>query len=402
MADDTASRTILHVDMDAFFTSVEQHDHPEYRGKPVVVGAPPDRRGVVAAASYEARKYGIHSAMPSREAGRRCPHAVFLPVRGERYQEVSGQVFEVLERFTPLVEPVSIDEAFLDVAGAQRLFGPAERIASRIKLAIRERTGLTASVGVAINKFLAKVASDLQKPDGLTVVPDTPGGIRAFLAPLPVGKVWGVGKVTQRRLESAGILTIGHLQAATMQGLARLVGASAAENLLSLARGEDSREIELDREEKTMSREYTFTEDCGSADEIETVLCDLVEDVGSRLRAHRKYARLGHLKLRWQGFTTISRQKPFPTPCCDDFSLREMALDLFRSEPLIKPVRLIGFGVGQLTDHPARQLTLYEGEFQRQERQERLSRVVDGIRRRFGDGTIRSGRTVKEEPTSET
>ena len=186
--------TYLHVDMDAFFASVEQHDHPELRGQPVVIGAQPDQRGVVAAASYEAREYGIHSAMPSREAGERCPHAVFLPPNGKRYGEVSRQIMGIFERFTPYVEQLSVDEAFLDVTGAQRLLGTGREIAAKIKDTVKGETGLTASVGVAVNKFLAKLASDMDKPDGLTVVPNSKQEIITFLAPLPVGRIWGEAK----------------------------------------------------------------------------------------------------------------------------------------------------------------------------------------------------------------
>jgi len=385
------SGTILHVDMDAFFASVEQLDHPELRGKPVVVGAPPDKRGVVAAASYEAREYGIHSAMPSREAGKRCPHAVFVPSNGKRYSEVSRKVLSILEGFTPLVEQVSIDEAFLDVSGAETLFGSGPEIALKIKDAIRKETGLTASVGVASNKFLAKLASDMDKPDGLTVVPEGSEEILAFLAPLPVGRLWGVGKVTQNTLEKAGLHTVGQLRAAGEERLARILGTHAAEHLCRLARGEDSRELELDVEEKSMSKEHTFPEDCDSVREIERVLLDLVDEVASRLREHGRYASLARLKLRWKGFETITRQKAFAYPCCDDFSLREMALDLFRAEELIKPVRLVGFGVSRFTDGRGEQLELFSVKPHDTERRERLSRAVDTIRGKFGDESMRRG-----------
>ena len=374
--------------MDAFFASVEQLDHPELRGKPVVVGAPPDQRGVVAAASYEARRYGIHSAMPSREAGRRCPDAVFVPVNGKRYQEVSQQIFRILERFSPLVEPLSIDEAFIDVAGAQRLFGTGREIAVKLRKAIHEETGLTASVGVAPNKFLAKLASALQKPDGLTVVPDDPTGILEFLAPLPVSRIWGVGKVTEQRLKSIGIETISQLQEVRPDELVKIVGKSAAEHLLCLARGEDSRDIQLDAEEKSMSGEHTFLEDTRCSEQIEGVLCDLAEKVGGRLRAAGLYARVAHLKLRWQDFKTITRQKPFVRPCCDDFNMREMALGLFRSQERVKPVRLIGFGVSGLTGHAEDQLSLFETDAERDEQQRRLSRAVDEIRSKYGNTAI--------------
>ncbi|MBM4143227.1 MAG: DNA polymerase IV [Lentisphaerae bacterium] len=381
-------RSFLHVDMDAFFAAVEQRDRPELRGKPVVVGAPPDRRGVVAAASYEARQFGIHSAMPSREAGRRCPQAVFLPVDGERYEKASREIFAILETFTPLVEPLSIDEAFLDVSGARLIHGTAEEIARKIKETVRRKTGLTASVGVAPNKFLAKLASELSKPDGLLVIPEPPEEIVAFLAPLPVSRLWGVGKVTRRHLESAGIRTVGDLQSLPADRLSRITGKAAAESLLHLARGEDLREIEMDRREKSMSREHTFPEDCRERETVEAVLLDLVEDVGNRLRLAGKHAAVVHLKLRWHDFRTITRQLTLDAPCCDDFTLREAALSLFRAQPLSGPVRLIGFGVGGLADGVNRQLSLFKSEGQPRERKERLSRAVDAIRRRFGEEVI--------------
>lgn len=380
-------KTFLHVDMDAFFAAVEQRDHPELRGRPVVVGARPDQRGVVAAASYEAREYGIRSAMPSREAGARCPNAVFLPVNGERYREVSKQIFEILARFTPLLEPSSIDEAFLDVSGAHRLFGTGCEIAKRIKAEILDETGLTASVGVAPNKFLAKLGSELDKPDGLTVMPDMPDKIIAFLAPLPINRIWGVGKVTQQCLNTAGIHTIGQLQATPRERLAGLLGRTGAEHLSTLARGEDCRNIELDRQEKSMSREYTFPTDCSCRKTMENMLCEIAEDVGRRLRDFGGRAAVAHLKLRWRGFKTITRQKPFIQPSCDDFSLRDMALALFRAENLIKPVRLIGFGVSSLsTSGGFEQLALLDPE--NRGGKERLSRAVDSIRKKFGSKTI--------------
>lgn len=388
--------TILHVDMDAFFAAVEQHDHPEFRGKPVIVGAPPDKRGVVSAASYEAREFGIHSAMPSREAYRRCPHAVFLPVNGKRYHDVSRQLFRIFQCFTPLVEPLSIDEAFLDVSGVRHLFGTGLEIAGAIRRRVRGETGLTASVGVATNKFLAKLASDLEKPDGLTVVPRTRRAIADFLAPLPVGRIWGVGRMTQRMLHGQGIRTIGELQAVPESKLARIVGKHGARHLHRLAWGEDARAIEVAREEKSISKEHTFAVDCGSGEEIEAVLLDLVDEVGSRLRGAGKYAGLARLKLRWQGFETITRQRPFEQPCCDDFALRETALALFREQERNRPVRLVGFGVGKLSKHRVEQLALFTGESEQRDRKERLSRTVDAIRTRFGSGSIERGSGLRK------
>ena len=230
-------RVFLHVDMDAFYAAVEQRDHPEYRGRPVVVGAPPDQRGVVATASYEARVFGIHSAMPSREAGQRCPHAIFLPPDMPRYEMVSAQVFAIFDRYTPYVEGLSIDEAFLDVSGSQRLYGPGEQIARRIKNDVQSELALTCSVGVAPNKFLAKLGSEYRKPDGLTVLPFDQKSIVAFLRPLPVTRLWGVGKVTQQAFDRAALYTIGDVQDAPLALLQGVVGPHSAAQLRALAFG---------------------------------------------------------------------------------------------------------------------------------------------------------------------
>jgi DNA polymerase-4 len=379
--------------MDAFFAAVEQLDRPELRGKAVVVGAPPDRRGVVAAASYEARRFGVHSAMPSREAARRCPHAVFLPVNGRRYEEVSRQVFAIFERFTPLVEPLSIDEAFLDVTGASRLFGGGVDIARRLKAAIHAEIGLTASVGVAPNKFLAKLASEMHKPDGLTVVPTARAAIVEFLAPLPADRLWGIGEVTRNLLDAAGLRTIGDIQRLTEPRLAALVGKHAASHFRRLAFGEDAREIELDAAEKSISREHTFDRDCTSAERVRAVLLDLADDVGRRLREDGRSAGLARLKLRWRGFTTITRQRPLCPPCCDDFSLRQAADGLLSAVELNRPVRLVGFGVAHLGAGAAEQLLLFGEDARARVRKERLSRAVDAIRGRLGGASIGRGRS---------
>ncbi len=384
-------RIILHVDMDAFFAAVEQHDRPALKGCPVVVGAPADQRGVVAAASYEARRFGIHSAMPSAEAARRCPSAVFVMPRMARYQEVSAAVFAIFEGFTPLVEPLSIDEAFLDVTGAQSLFGSGADMGNAIRHRIRAGTGLTASVGVATNKFLAKLASDLNKPDGLTVVPTTRDGIIAFLAPLPVGRIWGVGSVLQAQLNAAGIITIGDLQHQPPAALEQITGKHTADHLLRLAFGEDARELETEREEKSISKEHTFSRDVRDAQRLERTLLELTDDVGMKLRERKRYAGTARLKLRWRNFKTITRQRPLEPPCCDDFSLRAAALALLHAEGVRQAVRLIGFGVCDLQDHPAAQLSLFGSETT--DKRERLCRVVDDLRKRFGPvAPVRAGK----------
>jgi DNA polymerase-4 len=385
------NRTILHVDMDAFYASVEQFDHPEWRGKPVIVGAPPDQRGVVAAASYEARKFGVRSAMPSRTAGRLCPQGIFTPPNMKRYEEVSALVFAIFDRFTPLVEPLSVDEAFLDVTGARQLFGDGEAIARKIKAAIRQKVGFTASVGVAPNKFLAKIASEMNKPDGLTLVPFEPDAIAAFLAPLPVEKVWGVGKVTAEALQKKGLHTIGDLQRASLSLLTQHLGRAGAESLHELAWGRDDREVETGNEAKSISREHTFLEDERDAAVIEAVLNELADDVGAQLRAAGIYAGVGRLKFRWQDFTTLTRQKAFMCKVCDDSSLREMARSLFRAITLDRPVRLVGFGVTHLGGKQTEQLGLFSGPSKTLEKKEALSRAVDNIRRQFGKKSLRRG-----------
>jgi DNA polymerase-4 len=391
-------RTILHVDMDAFFASVEQLDHPEYAGKPVVVGSPRDKRGVVSAASYEARKYGIHSAMPSREAARRCPKAIFLPVNMARYKEMSTEVFAIFDKFTPHKEPISIDEAFLDVTGALRILGTGPEIALQIKTAVKTETGLTASVGVAINKFLAKVASDLEKPDGITVVPSEPDQIKEFIAPQEIGRIWGVGKVTRKKLELAGYFTIGQLQQASSERLIKILGEHSANHLSAMAIGEDTRNLEMDREQKSFSREYTFAEDCNDSEELERVLCSLVEDVGSQLRAAGKYSNTVQLKLRWQDFETITRQRRFSSPCCDDSSLRELVMAIFLEQEIIKPVRLIGFGVSNVVaKKPPEQIGLFETGSKSKHKRETISRTVDDIRRKFGTDSISSAGTMSTD-----
>lgn len=384
--------------MDAFFASVEQMDNPKLRGKPVIVGAAPDQRGVVAAASYEARRFGVRSAMPSCEAGRLCPKGVFVVPRMERYSEVSARIRGILERFSPFVEPLSIDEAFLDVTGSQRLFGPGPELAARLKEAIRSETGLTASAGVAPNKFLAKLASEMEKPDGLVVAPFSWEAIARFLAPMPAGNVWGVGKVTQRVLEQGGLKTIGDLQRVDERVLRGLVGTALARHLKELCWGHDLREIELDIDEKSISREYTFPSDCRDRSEIRGVLLELVDDVGMSLRRAGRYAGTVRIKMRWDDFKTFTRQRRVDPALCDDFGLWSVASDLLEAESLLRPVRLVGFGVSQLRDSAVGQLDLFEAG--RCARRERLSKAMDAIRDRHGRSSIRRGSDSRVGPVS--
>ncbi len=383
--------------MDAFYAAIEQRDHPEWRGRPVIVGAPPDQRGVVSAASYEARRFGVHSAMPSRTAGRLCPHGVFCPVDMPRYKAVSRLVFEIFESFTPLVEPLSLDEAFLDVTGARGLFGDGPEIARRIRAAIYAITGLTASVGVAPNKFLAKLASDLRKPDALTVVPTEPEAIAAFLRPLPVARIFGVGRTTQTALSRLGVCSIGDLQDQAPETLARALGRRAAREILALAFGRDEREVEPDSDRKSIGREHTFDEDCSAPAVVRRILLLLAEDVGAQLRAKGLTASGVRLKLRWENFTTITRQQALPRHFSDDITLRRTVLRLFESAPWAGPVRLVGVGVYNLSGAGGVQLALPLDDGAMQSRWEKLSRSVDDVRRRYGGSSLISGSRLAGE-----
>ncbi|MEI6892987.1 MAG: DNA polymerase IV [Pontiella sp.] len=385
--------TFLHVDMDAFFASVEQRDHPELRGKPVVVGAAADQRGVVAAASYEARKYGIHSAMPSRIAKQKCPHVIFVPNHMENYKEASRQIMRIFEAYTPLVQPLSIDEAFLEVTGARRLFGDGPTIAEKIRRDIQEHVHLTASVGVAPNMFLAKIASDQNKPDGLTVVPFDQPGIEAFLAPLPIGRMWGVGKVTQKKLLALGIPTLGKLQTFDLQRLEKTLGTRSAHLFHRLAHGIDTRKIVGKVDEKSISNETTFGIDAIHREQIEATYKRLIDKVGGRLRKAGFYARVAHLKIRWGDFSTITRQTRFSIPCSDDTTLREVGMELLNEHLQHRPVRLIGFGTSGLTETDAPQtfqMNLFETpDTTEHEKRSRLSQAADAIKEKYGTQSIR-------------
>ena len=387
--------TFLHVDMDAFFASVEQRDHPELRGKPVVVGSPPDQRGVVAAASYEARKYGIHSAMPSRIAQQKCPHAIFVSHNMGNYKEASRQIMRIFESYTPHVQPLSIDEAFLDVTGSRRLFGDGKTMAEKIRRDILKQTQLTASVGVAPNMFLAKIASDQNKPDGITPVPFDQKGIEAFLAPLPIGRMWGVGKVTQKKLLSLGIPTIGKLQTFDLQRLEKTLGSRAAQLFSRLAHGIDERGIAGEVDEKSISNEITFKKDATDREQIEAVYKRLIDKVGGRLRKAGFFTTTVHLKIRWNDFSTITRQTRLSIPACDDTTLREVGMELLNEHLRHRPVRLIGFGTSGLTetDQPKTlQMNLFDmPDTTEHEKRSRLSRAADSIKEKYGNQSLKRG-----------
>lgn len=384
------SATVLHVDMDAFYAAVEVLDNPALQGQPVIVGSPPNRRGVVSTASYEARKFGVRSAMPSRTAGRLCPQGVFLPVRMARYAEVSRQVMAIIESFTPLYEQVSVDEAFLEVAGVLRKWKTGRAVAEALKLRIRREIGLSCSLGVAPNKFLAKLASDLQKPDGLTEVPTEPAAIARFLAPLPLNRIWGVGKVTEARLREFGLRTMGDLQRLGLAGLRPLVGESAARHMVELAHGRDERRVETEYVAKSISSETTFDEDCEDREVVRQTLVELVEEVGGRLREDGRLARTGHLKLRYEDFSTITRQHPLQPPTHSDHDLIQCAVTLLEREKDLRPVRLVGFGVSGFQDEAVtgpQQLDIFPAD-PGSLRRASLDRALDQLRTQFGRRAI--------------
>jgi DNA polymerase-4 len=380
--------TVLHVDMDAFYASVEQRGRPELRGRPVIVGGI-GNRGVVSAASYEARRYGVRSAMPTATARRLCPQGVFLPVRMSHYAQAARQIREILLSVTPLVEPLSLDEAFLDVRGYETLLGPAPEVAHRIKERIRAETGLTASVGVAPNKFLAKLASDHGKPDGLVVVP--PDGVAEFLAPLPVGRLWGVGAKGEKRLHALGIRTIGQLAALPERVLADHFG-KTGRHLWQLAHGRDDRAVTPDREAKSISTETTFPEDVGDREALRTWLLDLVDELAGRLRKEGVRARTVELKLRSSDFRTRTRSLSLPAATDVTDILWQAALQLFERSATeeVLPLRLLGVGASNLTARDG----MVQGQLfgdEEQKRGEALDRTIDAIRARLGPGAIRRG-----------
>ena len=332
---------IMHVDMDAFYAAVEQMDNPELKGKPVIVGGI-SNRGVVSTASYEARKYGVHSAMPIAEAKRLCPHGIFLPGRHERYSEVSRQIFAILYQYTPIVEKVSIDEAFLDLTGCSRLFGNSIQIGRRIKADIYNKFGLTASIGLASNKFLAKLASDMEKPDGFFVIEEK--DIDRILEPLDVGKIWGVGKRTAEILKSKGIDTIGRLKTLTIEELETLLGKNGV-RLYYLSRGIDNRRVEVNNPVKSISHEETFAEDISDRNLILASLLRMSIKVSRRLRKAGLVGNTIEVKIRYGDFTTYTRSISISVGTNQTDIIYQKAIYLLEKNKLLnRPIRLLGVG----------------------------------------------------------
>ncbi len=381
----TGARAIIHGDLDAFYASVEQRDHPELRGRPVIVGGLAHERGVVSAASYEARAFGVRSAMPLRTAARLCPDGVFVRGDPDRYLEASDAVMALFEEHTPLVQPISLDEAFLDVTGSAHLFGGPVAVARRLKAAVRERLRLVLSVGVASNKLCAKIGSDLRKPDGLVVV--EPGGEAAFLAPLPLQRLWGVGPRTREVLEAWGMRTIGDLAAFDVAALEARFGAHGA-SIHERALGIDDDDVVPQEAAKSIGHEHTFDMDTLDHSEIERMLLRLAEGVGKRMRAASVRGRTIHVKLRVAPFETRTRQRTLAEPTDEDLAIFRVARSLLREalrddrdRGQVSPVRLIGVHASGLVT--GAQLGLFDAA-----RASRLNAALDAVRARFGDEAL--------------
>jgi DNA polymerase-4 len=377
---------ILHVDMDAFFVSVELLERPDLRGKPVIVGGQPNQRGVVTAASYEARKFGVHSAMPLRTAGRLCPHAVYLDGHHAKYSEWSDRVATILAKFSPIVEMVSIDEAYLDLAGTERLHGPPLAAADKLLRAITNATGLPCSGGLAATRLVAKVASDQAKPRGLLWV--APGSEARFLAPLPVRKIPGIGEVTERALRALGIGTVEQLAAAQQEKLEKIFGQWGTA-LYRKARGGDSYEFLIDAEPKSISQNHTFGEDTDDTAALSSMLSHLSQKACKRLREAGLAARTLTLTMRYTGFDTYTRAKTLAEPTQLDADIFAVFQSLFREHrDHTRKIRLLGVSLSGLT-HGAEQLDLLAAE--RRAKLEKLTRATDGLRDRFGFGSVQFG-----------
>src|SRR5882672_3610626 len=388
--------SILHVDMDAFFVSVELLDRPELRGKPVIVGGRSDQRGVVSAASYEARKYGIQSAMPLRTAGRLCPHAVFLDGHHEKYGEWSDRVATILAKFSPIVEMVSIDEAYLDLSGTERLHGPPLAAADKLLRTIAQTTALPCSAGLATTRLVAKVASEQAKPRGLIWV--APGREGRFLAPLPVRKIPGIGEVTERALRALGVETVEQIAAVPQEKLETIFGQWGTA-LYRKARGGDSYEFVIDAEPKSISHNHTFGEDTEDSNALGAMLSHLSQKACKRLREAGLATRTLTLTIRYAGFETHTRSKTLGEPTRLDADIFAVFQKLFRTHRDVKrKVRLLGVSLSGLT-HGNEQLDLLEAE--RRAKLEKLTSAADRLRDRFGFGKVQFGGSLRRDESGD-
>lgn len=374
--------------MDAFYASVEQRDNPDFLGKPVIVGANPSHgrgRGVVSTASYEAREYGIHSAQPISQAYRLCPNGIFLPVRGRRYVHVSRVIMAILREYTPLVETVSLDEAFLDITGTGRLFRHAEKIGREIKMRIKKQEQLTASVGIGPNKLVAKIASDLKKPDGFVLV--NREEVKQFLWPLSVNRLWGIGKKTEEKLAGLGITTIEELALLSKKTLQDCFGKLGVV-LWQHAQGMDDNPVVSSREAKSISNELTFQEDVTDIQTIRETLLKLSEKVGYRLRSQNMVGRTVALKIRWSDFSTCLRHKTYPKNIFMGDTIYSSIFALMENIDIHQPVRLLGVGVTQLSRADEQQMELFETE---NRKSKIVDETMDRIKNKFGEKMIGRG-----------
>jgi len=380
----------MHIDLDAFFVSVEQRENPELKGKPVVVGGRPEGRGVVASASYEARAFGLHAGMPLATASRLCPQAIFIEGSFPKYREASQRFMTILADFSPDIEPLGLDEAYLDVTGFESIYGSIHQMAVKIKQRIKAELGLSASVGIASGKIVAKVASELSKPDGLVKVAG--GEERSFLAPLPVAKLPGIGRKTEQKLNALGINTIGELSSMPLDALKSHFGASG-EVLHRFANGIDDREVEPPAPAKQISRETTFSRDTTDRSQLKATLRYLGERVGADLRQRGKRARCLTLKLRYADFTTITRRHTLSPAFDSDQTIFDTGVMLLKKalSQEKQPVRLIGIGVAELVESGS-QLDMLDPSARRQEQ---LDRAIDRIRNKYGFTAIQTGRTLQ-------
>jgi len=381
-------RYVIHVDMDAFFAAVEQRDNPILRGQPVIVGGL-SGRGVVATASYEARNFGVRSAMPMAEARRRCPQGVFLTCNHAKYSEVSRRIMDILAEFSPVIEPLSLDEAFLDMTGTEWLYPDIAAVASQIKDRIKSELGLVASVGVAPNKFLAKLASDLKKPDGLLIIKE--GEAANLLRDLPVSRLWGVGATTAASLHKIGITTIGEVAKADCAVLERHCGSLAYE-IQRLAHGYDERPVIAEHQPKSIGKETTFETDLTGRQQIEAELLLLAERVGWRLRRYGYWARTITLKIRFASFRTITRSKTLHEPTNFDEDIYKTVQQIWQNTPMTEGVRLVGISTANL-QVGCSQISLFSND--ENEKRQALYNTVDKLKERFGEAIVTKGRLIK-------
>jgi len=383
---------IIHADMDAFFAEVERIDNPEIEGKAVIIGGVGlGDRGVVSTASYEARKYGVHSAMPIAAAKKLCPDGIYLPARHKRYSQMSAEIFDILTKYTPLVEKISIDEAFLDIKGCERLYGNSLQIAEKIKDDVYSQTGLKISIGLSVNKFLAKLASDFDKPDGLTVVPAE--DIKNFLRDLHIERIWGVGSKFKKSLSEIGVNYVKDIWPYSLNELENLFGKSGVK-LYYLSRGIDERKVEVRNEIKSVSHEETFFDNLSDYSEIMAYLFKLSEKVSFRLRENNFYGKTIFIKIRYDYFNTISRQMSFKKSFNSTDQIYKFSKKLIDNNNLLdKEIRLLGVGVSGLVDENNRQLNLFEDNKGDSEKKN-LDKVVDNLKRKYGFNSISKARKL--------